>query len=76
MSSIPPQSNTLDFTNFKAPSIQDVIEHTEQHIKIEEINMTIEQALKESLSLPPMSPSWHDRIKIGEFLWRLGSLTP
>lgn len=50
-----PQSNKLDFSNFKSPSIQEVIERTEKYIKIEEIDMTMEQALKESLSLSQMN---------------------
>ena len=28
----------LDFANYKAPSIEEVIEHTEKHIKIEKLS--------------------------------------
>lgn len=29
----------LDFANYKPPSIEEVIEHTEKHIKIEQLNV-------------------------------------
>lgn len=29
----------LDFANYRAPSIEDVIEHTEKHIKIEQLDV-------------------------------------